>query len=387
MKKILPFILSFLVILASALIIGCTVSGPEKKIRQFISTRLASIREGDLEAYMKTVSTSDSYYVNEQRRWFHEMITYPFNDLQIALEAFEETGSGSGIYRATFRQTHTYAGENFDFTYDLLLKIDVNKLNVNRVIDKGYAFYQAETEHFTIYSMEDELNAEVLSGYLEECYDIIITQFSVIPDEKLPVKMFTDRELLRQRTVPSSQWLFTGWGEPNESMKLWTGKPEITEYYALFRHELVHHVTMKIANNNIPVWFAEGLAMYFGNYDYAGENAVEAGRFLPEELLHSIFWLETYDLKSETDTQKIQSWYNTSGMMMEFLVTVYGREAVVGILENLGSFPFNDNIENPDYYALCSQRLEESILEVVGRRSEDLSLEYSAWMKETWIKN
>jgi hypothetical protein len=40
--------------------------------------------------------------------------------------------------------------------------------------------------------MDNEKNAEILSGYLEECYGVVIIQFSVIPDEKLPVKMFTD---------------------------------------------------------------------------------------------------------------------------------------------------------------------------------------------------
>jgi len=60
--------------------------------------------------------------------------------------------------------------------------------------------------------MKDEQNAEVPSGYLDECCSMVITQFSITPDEKLPVKMFTDREFLRQRTVTSPQWLFTGWG-------------------------------------------------------------------------------------------------------------------------------------------------------------------------------
>jgi len=235
MKKILFCILVLLMLSGMVLFISCSVTSPENEIRNFISTRLAAIREGDLDAYIETVDSSDSYYVNEQRRWFHEMTTFPFEDLEIDLEAFMEAPPlGHGNYKATFRQTHTYAGEKFDFSYDLLLKIDDNELNINRVTDQRYAFKRSETEHFTIYSMEDEQNAEVLSGYLEECYDVIITQFSLIPDEKLPVKMFTDRELLRQRTVPSSQWLFTGWGEPNESMKLWTGKSDITGYYFPF---------------------------------------------------------------------------------------------------------------------------------------------------------
>ena len=69
---------------------------------------------------------------------------------------------------------------------------------------------------------------------------------------------------------------------------------------------------------------------------------------------------------------------------MEFLLTVYGRVAVIEILDNLGTYPFNDNIENPDYYALCSRRLENSFLTVFGKSSEDVSLEYIAWMNETW---
>ena len=57
---------------------------------------------------------------------------------------------------------------------------------------------------------------------------------------------------------------------------------------------------------------------------------------------------------------------------------------MIGILDNLSTYPFNDNIENPDYYALCSRRLEDSFLKILGKPSNDLSLQYIAWMKDTW---
>ncbi len=116
---------------------------------------------------------------------------------------------------------------------------------------------------------------------------------------------------------------------------------------------------------------------------YAGENAVEAGRYLAEDLQNSIFWLETFDLRSETDTDKVQEWYNTAGMVMDFLMTTYGSEAVMGVLDNLSTYPFNDHIENPDFYALCSRRLEGSFLKLLGKPSDALSLEYIAWMNKT----
>jgi hypothetical protein len=74
-KNIQNCILVLLLMSGLFLFIGCSVSSPEREIRKFVSTRLTAIRKGDLEAYMETVSSSDSYYVNEQRRWFHEMKT------------------------------------------------------------------------------------------------------------------------------------------------------------------------------------------------------------------------------------------------------------------------------------------------------------------------
>lgn len=66
-KKSLLFRLIILTLLSFILFAGCTVSSQEKQIREFIDTRLIAIQEGDLYAYMATVDSSDSYYVNEQR--------------------------------------------------------------------------------------------------------------------------------------------------------------------------------------------------------------------------------------------------------------------------------------------------------------------------------
>ena len=121
--------------------------------------------------------------------------------------------------------------------------------------------------------MEGETRVNDFINMSNEAYDNLEPIFAERPHDSFEIKLFSDRELLRQRTIPSNAWLFTGWGEPNESLKLYTGHPDINRYKGTVQHEVVHHITINICNNNLPIWLYEGVAMYYGSAYYGFENS------------------------------------------------------------------------------------------------------------------
>lgn len=369
---------ALLVVLAILIaLLGACGNGMEEGVIENVKTKLEAIKSGDQDLYMTTVTKNDYYYRNEQIRWFTEMAFKGIKDIDMYVEGTERIDGETIV--ATIHQTHTN-NERFDFSYPNLFKLEEGKW-----IDYGYAFESAKTDRFTIKYMEGESRVDDFIRMTDNAYDNLEPIFSERPHSNFEIKLFSDRELLRQRTVPSNAWLFTGWGEPNESVKLYTGHPDVEKYVATIQHELVHHITINICNNNLPVWFYEGIAMYYGNAYFGHEFSTILSALDKDSVQVTISELENTNIGNETDTQKIYDWYNTNYMYAAYLIETYGHEKYMELWYEAGKRPFNDSAANINFYSQNDQTFGEVLMAVMGITKDELSASYILWLETTDI--
>lgn len=362
-------------------LIGCSAVQPltteavAEAIGQVMQVKLEAVENHDLEAYLTTVTSSDTYYRNEQSRWLSEMCQEGMENL--TLEVLDVVLQADGEAVATIHQTHSHI-EDFDFTYPLLFRLEDGQWK-----DCGYDFEVLETPRYTIKYMEGETRVEAFNEMVGESYDNLAAVFEEHPDEGFEIKLFHDREMLRQRTIPSVTWLFTGWGEPNESLKLYTGHPQVEGYRGTVQHELVHHITIKVCNNNLSGWFLEGLAIYYGNACFDPELTRSLANLKTDALSQTIADLEDTDLYTPETQQEVWDWYNTSYCYVAYLLDTYSHETVMEILKVAGRKPFHDSVMNDDFDKLNRATTEEAILEVLGITTGTLSQDYLDWLETT----
>ena len=347
----------------------------EKAVAVNIDTKLQALDDNNLDLYMSTVTQEDEYYYNEQGRWFREMTTPNMRD--ISLEVIEVAFKDESFARVTIRQKH-YHNEPFDITYPLLFRNEDGEWK-----DCGYDFEVLETDKYTIKYMQGEDSVQEFCTMLDIAYDNLEPIFTERADDNFEIKLFSDQELLRQRTVPSVGWLFTGWGEPNESLKIYTGHQNFEGYNGTLQHELVHHITIKICNNNLPGWILEGIAMYYGNAYFDHSKSGTLSNLKKENIGLSIEYLETMDLYNPESKQAIYDWYNASYMYVVYLIETYGHDKFMELFYEAGKKPFNDSVQNENYYEDAINTLAEIMPEVLGIIKEELTERYLEWLETT----
>ena len=118
-------------------------------------------------------------------------------------------------------------------------------------------------------------NASNVCEEAEQAYASVVKGLELEPAGKVTIKLYEDKEILRQSTDIRVAYLFNGWSEDGESVKLYARRDKGT-FAPLIAHELVHKITLGISDS-LNSWLAEGLATYFGNQPLRGGNVLEQG--------------------------------------------------------------------------------------------------------------
>lgn len=346
------------------------------KIEAVMQVKLGALADEDYEKYLSTITREDEYYYNEQARWYSEMIQPVIEGVSFEVESVRPIDDTS--LEATIRQRHTGNGEAFDFTYPLLFRLEDGEWK-----DCGYHFESIEKPRYTLKYMPGETRVEEFAEMIDTAYENLAVVFAEQPDDHFEIKLFWDREMLRQRTIPTIAWQFTGWGEPNESLKLYTGHEDIEGYRGTIQHELVHHITIKICNNNLTDWLLEGTAIYYGNayYDYSLTSALS--NIVKENLKLTTDQLEGTDLYNPSSQQEVWDWYNTSFGYVAYLVETYGKDAFMQLYCEAGKKPFNDSVTNENFKADNIATSHEALAAVFGVTPGELSQNYLTWLETT----
>lgn len=339
-------------------------------IFDIMATKLEAIELRDFELYMSTVSDSNEYYVNEQGRWFREMTKDEISDISFDIESVNMIDEVTAV--ANIRQKHE-ASTSIDISYPLLFKFENNGWK-----DCGYNFDVKNTDRFSVKYMKGESKVEAFTSYLNAAYDNIEKVFDEKADTNFELKLFNDQELLRQRTVPSITWLFTGWAEPDESLKIYTGH-SYDRYPGILQHELTHHITIKICNNNLSAWILEGVAMYYGSIAVERETYGEIRPMDKKDMFKDIEYLETLDLYN-VQGKIVGDWYNSSYMYVRYIIDTYGHDTLMDIFYEAGKKPFNSSVLNENFDMNNIQTTDEALETVLGLSKSQLSEAYFLWL-------
>ena len=208
--------------------------------------------------------------------------------------------------------------------------------------DKAYfsdlAFEKLTTGNITLYYDEK------LEPISKEIFQSIKTAYGkvsgVIPGrtEKIVVKAYSDSKIFASFVKPSIGFDMLGWNEAGEAVKInfglvkWNNMETETLKKMLdtvLTHEITHLISGKMSGNNIPYWFAEGLATYV-------ENSPADG--LPSLSLDN---LAAQNIENITDEKLLRQYYIDSEIYIKNFIRKKGMGELIRILKLMGEYPVN----------------------------------------------
>ncbi len=346
----------------------------DEAIIDILKERQTSIESKDYDLYMKSITKRNPYLFNEQERWFMGMTDDSITDVSFEIQSTEMINENTAIVNVI--QKH-HMDKLYEFTYPLIFRYEKGIWK-----DHGYNFEVLETEKFTIKYMKGETRVDEFKQMLNDAFNNLDSLYSEKPHPYFELKLFNDQEMLRQRTIPANAWLFTGWSEPDESLKIFTGHPKkYLGYPGVMQHELVHHITIRMCNNNLAVWLIEGIAMYDGSAHYGFETSGLLSKLKKWNVKMSISELEAIDLESDLSMKEITNYYNTSYMYVRYIIETYGRDVLIDLFNEAGKKSFHDSTLNDSFKVNNQVTTDEVIQSILKIRKDELSASYFEWLK------
>ena len=311
--------------------------GTRMEIAAFIEDQERYIREKDMVRYLENISKENDEYMAEKISWLRDILYYDIEDYQVEVNKVKRVGLNK--VQAQILQSYNYQGRQYETQLPLLLVKERGKWK-----DGDLNFKELSTEHFTIkYFKPSKKYAELIKSVCEDAKTNIESRYGKGIDEHTTVKIYQDLETLRQSVKLSFQWQFAGWYEYPESIK--TSEYGSREsYQRILEHELVHKLTIKESNNNMPYWFTEGLAVYYSNH-YNDPYPIKTKELYIREYHNEpldILKLEKTNLEMLEDSKTISAYYDSAGMIVKFLVDAFGEEKIKEIVSSLGDFPYQE---------------------------------------------
>ncbi len=157
---------------------------------------------------------------------------------------------------------------------------------------------------------------------------------------KLPIKIFiygNYNDLHDAIAVGSQEW--TGGQAFTDQGSVVIGvSPDNLDYGLIATpHELTHLVIHQATKNpfgDIPTWLDEGLAVYFsGELDASGMGYDDRGRVAEAAKAGQLMTLQTLSSSFPADPNQVTLAYAESGVVVEFIIKHYGKDAMFKLLD------------------------------------------------------
>ncbi|MBL0388580.1 S-layer homology domain-containing protein [Tumebacillus sp. ITR2] len=341
-------------------------------VQEKLNLRMQAIHEKNLDKFLTTLDPDQARgaYKVEQTHWFQDLIGSSIADYKV--EVLDIKVNPPMTLDVTLHQTYTMDGKPYELTYH-----EHYNYYGEGMYDAGELLDELRSSHFVVqYAPEDKATAEKVRDDAEAAYADLqaIYPHQEPAGKQLGIKLYHDPEFLRQSVKLSFAWQFIGWYEYGESIKLSSQRGPTEYYQRTIEHEMVHELTVGQSNNNLPYWFAEGLATYY-------TDLMQDGGPLLTKPYMSIADLEKINLETLTDNQEVSIYYNTSGHIVKFLARQYGEDKVRELVQRLGSYPYQEGTASVnDTESL--KRLHETLPKIFGGKTlEQLDTEWQAWIK------
>lgn len=341
---------------------------------RMVAAKLQAMRDRDIGKYMALINEADSEHYTEQRNWF--LIYLDAITSEFAIQVIDARKIDDATVVATLRQRYLYGTDRSVRTVTC----------EERFIKTGGGWRDAdlyfatrETPHFVVRCQDGVGDkAAEFAEEAEGAYASVAASLRLEPAGRTTMKLYADQEMLRQSSDIRVAYLFNGWAEDGESIKMYARRERSTTA-PVIAHELAHKVTLAISDSQCS-WLAEGLATYYGNQPFRGGNPVKVGTLTATDVSRPIAWLEETNLTGLTDSKAIQVYYAAASMLVEFIVGTYGQERPKDILRELARYPRNDR--GFDYSAMeleSQDRLHRAIATVLGVDMDTFNRKWLAW--------
>lgn len=198
-------------------------------------------------------------------------------------------------------------------------------------------FHSIESKNFNIFYKETDKDClNMIKHNAEKGLNDVAACFSYVHDGKINLMIYSEPEEMANKIglsagAPAMGVYYGGTISILEPSKWIKDKSSIARIFSRegpMVHELIHYVFDHITCGNIPVWFAEGIALY-GEYEINGvewaSNKVYEDYYSVKELDEEFYRLD-----------------ETKGYKQSFLIVKYigdnmGIEKIIGIAKKLGS--------------------------------------------------
>ncbi|QZY54587.1 hypothetical protein [Crassaminicella profunda] len=373
MRKYLLLIVLSLILLCT----GCVKKEIKGEIQDFVQKQERSVNEKDLESYMNTISKEESQYLAEKKSWMRDIQENKIEDYTLNVEKIKILDTAKVCLN--LRQSYQYEGKKYNIEFPLVLVKEDDQWK-----DHDLLFDEIDTQHFKIKYLKNlEKYAMYIKSACEDAYENVQKRYGEKIEGYTTIKLYEDKELLRQSVKLSFSWQFGGWYEYPESIKTTEFKNEET-YRKILEHELIHKITIKKSNNNMPYWFTEGLAVYFANFPNELKDYQTKEYYLNtyKDYKIDILKLEKANLEKMEDSKSINCYYDSAGMIVKFMVETYGLEKVKKIVEELGKFPYDEGTGS-EVNEKSIERFHLVVERILGMSVEELNKEWVQFIYET----
>lgn len=323
------------------------------KIKNFIKTQEKYIKEKNKEKYIKTLSKEEKEYYHEKIHWFDDIISADITEYSLEVLKVEKIDYSK--FKTHLLQKYHCNGRDYSLEYS-----NIYKIVDNEILDYDLDFKNVETEHFIVkYIGELELK-DWICEEVEKGYNIVLKNYKEVPKERTIIKLYDDRELLRQSVKLSFGWQFAGWYEYPESIKFLEFENRTNSFSRGIAHELIHKITIGESANNLPYWLAEGLAEYFSKEVSVTDSYKPAFK---------LSQLEKIDL--ENFNGNISDYYMTSRYYVETIINKYGTDKVKEILKGLSSYGLEEKTSG-EIYLESNKKFHEVVRKILNTSFEEL---------------
>lgn len=382
---------------------SATGSGAEVKARidsqleAVITGRERAVQDGDDVGFRALLYAGDPEFLLERTRWFGYRQSVEISDYRLKAEsAFKrrismDPGSGDEML-VVVRQSYRIGPDKEE---RFVRSVDSYRASGRDWLYAGPAFTEMDSGHFSVkYALQPEALGEAesarkerlvaagrVAGQAEKAWSVVLASYGEAPPAPVTLKLYPDRELLRQDSKITIPRLFNGWGEPGEPIKLWLNPDPRRDFTAVLAHELVHKTTLAKAANQCS-WFAEGLATSLGSFAVMGGNYLDGGFHKKEEYSRSIEWLETQDPETIDSDEAWWLYGGMAGAVLDFTRQTWGADSPRRIVEALGDLPQPDRAYVYTLHdAGYRDDLRSAIRTALGVEWKDFDKAWLAWIR------
>ncbi|WZL72594.1 hypothetical protein QBE52_16235 [Clostridiaceae bacterium 35-E11] len=373
MKKYFTGLLGILILWIVG--IGCNDHAIEKEIKNFVQTQERYVQERQIEDYMNTISKKETEYVAEKQSWIRDIQNNAIKDYRLEIKEMNILNKEKVTVNVI--QSYKYQGQYYEMQIPLVLIKENGHWK-----DHDLMFEEIETKHFKIkYDAQSKAYAQSVAKICEKAYGNVFRRYGETVAAPITIKIYQDRERLRQSVKLSFTWQFAGWYEYPESIKTTQFNDEGT-YKDILEHELIHKLTIQKSNNNLPYWFTEGLAVYFGDFPDEPFEYRSKEYYLNtyKDQWMNIEKLESKNLEKMKDHEEISNYYDSAGMIVKFMIESYGLEKVKQIVEALGKYPYQKGT-GVEVDQKSIQRFHEVVPAVLGIDVKKLDKQWEKYLQ------